>query len=112
LKLITLNSLESIECFQNVTSKFTKKKRAFWTSGLFLDCEEDAKFSWCAVEEDFNSSQVPWGQGQPPLTKAGTCVSVIFEPGIEPYFEAIDCKSAISFICEVNIVLFQDIHCF
>jgi hypothetical protein len=66
-----------------------------------MDCEEMANFRWCALDENFNVSQVKWGEGQPPLLKAETCVSVVYELGKEPYLEAIDCNSNISFICEV-----------
>jgi hypothetical protein len=99
--LISLNSLAAIVCFKELISKFNGTKRAFWTSGSYLDCEEQQTFRWCALGEDFNEKEVVWGAGQPPSVKAGTCVSVVFERGKEPYFEAIDCNSQISYICEV-----------
>jgi hypothetical protein len=86
---------------KNVTSKYSLTKRAFWTSGLFLDCEEQPKFSWCALGEDFKTGEVTWGTDQPPLVKAGTCVSAVFELGKAPFLEAIDCNSQISYVCEV-----------
>jgi hypothetical protein len=100
-KLISLNSLAKIACFKDLVGKFNETKREFWSSGLYLDCEETQTFRWCALGEDFSKNAVIWGKDQPPELKAGTCVSVVFERGKEPYFQASDCNSQISYICEV-----------
>jgi hypothetical protein len=71
----------------------------YWTSGSFLDCDD--KYGWCSLEGFFNST-VKWGAGQPPSTKANTCVKVYLGgAGEDSYLTATDCDGQANYICEV-----------
>jgi hypothetical protein len=48
-------------------------------------------------------SKVTWGENQPPINKAGTCLSLVLAQGKPPNIEAVDCANKISYICEVII---------
>jgi hypothetical protein len=50
-------------------------------------------------------SKVTWGENQPPINKAGTCLSLVLAQGKPPYIEAVDCTNKISYICEVSFFL-------
>jgi hypothetical protein len=102
--LLSLESAEKFECLNDIFLEKPNLARSHWTSGAYLDCEERKNFSWCGLGEDMEESKVTWGANQPPINKAGTCLSLVLAQGKKPYIQAVDCNNKISYICEVNVL--------
>jgi len=102
-KLLSLESAEKFGCLNDIFLRKPHLARSHWTSGVYFDCQEQRKFSWCGVGEDLDESKVTWGANQPPANKAGTCLSLVLAPGKMPHIQAQDCNNKLSYICEVSI---------
>jgi len=105
-----MDTTAKFDCLKTILEKNPQYSRSHWTSGAFLDCEERAKYSWCGLKEDLETSAVTWGQGQPPSAKVDTCLSLVLATGKAPYLEAINCNSTISYICEASFINIDEIE--
>ncbi|XP_059485547.1 uncharacterized protein LOC132202576 isoform X2 [Neocloeon triangulifer] len=100
MKLVSPQTLTQVSCLDNITREgMADLQGSYWTGGSFLDCDD--QFSWCTLEEFFNSSTVRWGANQPPLNKVNTCVRLTLTATVS-YLQTASCDEKANYICEMD----------